>query len=138
CATPGIPWRLRSLPVYGLVVPSALPCIAAAPVEAVARRDARPGNLVPSLRTPRIVADAVSAAHRDGGLECIIGEISSPRFPMRNILVLAVVALVVSGCGVIYKQPIYQGNLLEQSAVEQLQPGMSKQQVVGLLGSPSI
>ena len=80
----------------------------------------------------------MSADHRDGGLECIIGEISSPRFPMRNILVLAVVAFVVSGCGIIYKQPIYQGNLLEQSAVEQLQPGMSKQQVVGLLGSPSI
>src|SRR3546814_6868956 len=37
-----------------------------------------------------------------------------------------------------YRQPIYQGNLLEKSAIDQLQPGMSKQQVIGLLDSPSI
>ncbi len=57
---------------------------------------------------------------------------------MRKLLILAVVALAVSGCGIIYKQPIYQGNLLEKSAIDQLQPGMSKQQVLTLLGSPSI
>jgi len=57
---------------------------------------------------------------------------------MRKFLTLAVVALMVSGCGIIYRQPIYQGNLLDQSAVDQLQAGMSKQQVIGLLGSPSI
>ena len=33
------------------------------------------------------------------------------------------------GCGIIYKQPIYQGNLIEKQAVDQLQAGMSKQQV---------
>ncbi len=57
---------------------------------------------------------------------------------MRKFLILALVALMVSGCGILYRQPIYQGNLLEQSAVDQLQAGMSKQQVMGLLGSPSI
>ena len=57
---------------------------------------------------------------------------------MRKLLILAVVALAVSGCGIIYKQPIYQGNLLDKPAVDQLQPGMSKQQVLTLLGSPSI
>src|SRR3546814_15659589 len=57
---------------------------------------------------------------------------------MRKLLILALVALMVSGCGIVYRQPIYQGNLLEQSAIDQLQPGMSKQQVIGLLGSPSI
>jgi outer membrane protein assembly factor BamE len=57
---------------------------------------------------------------------------------MRKLLITAVVALAVSGCGIIYKQPIYQGNLLEKSAIDQLQPGMSKQQVLTLLGSPSI
>ena len=55
-------------------------------------------------------------------------------------LVVAVLALGASlaGCGIVYKQPIYQGNLIEQSAVEQLQVGMSRQQVQVLLGSPSI
>ncbi|MFD0324285.1 outer membrane protein assembly factor BamE [Lysobacter gummosus] len=37
-----------------------------------------------------------------------------------------------------YKQPIYQGNLLEKTAVDQLQTGMSKQQVQVLIGTPSI
>src|SRR3546814_9025770 len=70
--------------------------------------------------------------------ECIIGAVSSLRFPMRKLLILALVALMVSGCGIVYRQPIYQGNLLEKSAIDQLQPGMSKQQVIGLLGSPFI
>lgn len=47
-------------------------------------------------------------------------------------------ALLCTGCGVLYRQPIYQGNLLEASAVEQLQVGMARQQVLGLLGTPSI
>ena len=47
-------------------------------------------------------------------------------------------AVVVSGCGILYKQPIYQGNLIEKAAADQLQAGMSKQQVVNLLGTPSI
>ena len=50
----------------------------------------------------------------------------------------AIAAASIAGCGLIYKQPIYQGNLMDQSAVEQLQAGMSKQQVKVLLGSPSI
>ena len=57
---------------------------------------------------------------------------------MRKLLLVLVVALVTAGCGVIYRQPIYQGNLLEKSAVDQLQAGMSKQQVMLLLGTPSI
>lgn len=47
-------------------------------------------------------------------------------------------AAVTAGCGVLYRQPIYQGNLIEKSAADQLQAGMSKQQVLGLIGSPSI
>jgi outer membrane protein assembly factor BamE len=53
--------------------------------------------------------------------------------------VLAVaLASLVSGCGILYKQPIYQGNLIEKTAADQLQAGMSKQQVMTLLGTPSI
>ncbi|MCD7098809.1 outer membrane protein assembly factor BamE [Stenotrophomonas sp. MMGLT7] len=57
---------------------------------------------------------------------------------MRNLLLLAAVVLSTAGCGIIYKQPIYQGNLIKQGAVEQLQVGQSKQQVMALLGTPSI
>ena len=53
------------------------------------------------------------------------------------LLVLAV-ALATTGCGIIYKQPIYQGNLIEKTAADQLQVGMTKQDVQGLMGSPSI
>jgi len=57
---------------------------------------------------------------------------------MRNLLLVAVVALSTAGCGIIYKQPIYQGNLIKKGAVEQLQVGQSKQAVTALLGTPSI
>jgi outer membrane protein assembly factor BamE len=53
-------------------------------------------------------------------------------------LFLAAVVAATSGCGILYKQPIYQGSLIEKSAVEQLQVGMSKQDVQILLGTPSI
>lgn len=56
----------------------------------------------------------------------------------KRLISLLISTLVVSGCGLVYKQPIYQGSLIEASAVEQLQPGMSKQQVQTLLGTPSI
>ena len=55
-----------------------------------------------------------------------------------RLLLIAPLSLAVAGCGVLYKQPIYQGNLMETEAVGQLKPGMSKQQVAGLLGTPSI
>ena len=55
----------------------------------------------------------------------------------RLVLALAFAApLLLSGC--LYRQPIFQGNLLEQKNVEQLQAGMSKRQVFVLLGSPSV
>ena len=57
---------------------------------------------------------------------------------MRKLLLPALIAFATAGCGLLYKQPIYQGNLIEQSAIEQLQVGMDKQQVLTLLGSPSI
>lgn len=61
----------------------------------------------------------------------LIAKLSKLVFP-------AIVALVVAGCGLLYKQPIHQGNLIEKSAADQLQVGMSKQQVTTLLGTPSI
>ncbi|MBD8643561.1 MULTISPECIES: outer membrane protein assembly factor BamE [unclassified Stenotrophomonas] len=57
---------------------------------------------------------------------------------MRNLLLVAAVALSTTGCGIIYKQPIYQGNLVREDAVSKLQVGQSKQQVNALLGTPSV
>ena len=58
--------------------------------------------------------------------------------PMSRLVLIALIALATAGCGLLYKQPIYQGNLIEKSAIDQLQVGMDKQQVMTLLGSPSI
>ena len=59
-------------------------------------------------------------------------------YPMRKFLLIAAVTLSTAGCGILYKQPIYQGNLLEATNAEQLAVGQNKQQVLALLGSPSI
>jgi outer membrane protein assembly factor BamE len=58
--------------------------------------------------------------------------------PMRNFLLVAAVTLATAGCGVLYKQPIYQGNLIEKNNADQLAVGQSKQQVMVLLGTPSV
>ena len=52
--------------------------------------------------------------------------------------VLLLAALLLSGCNLIYKQPLFQGNLLEKQNVEQLKPGMTREQVLSLLGSPTV
>lgn len=57
---------------------------------------------------------------------------------MRKLLPLLLATLLMSGCGLLYRQPIFQGNLLEKTAIDQLQAGMDRQQVMVLLGTPSI
>ncbi len=55
---------------------------------------------------------------------------------------LAVIALLtlipLSGCGMIYKLDVQQGNLFDQEQVETLKPGMTKRQVLLIMGSPSV
>lgn len=57
---------------------------------------------------------------------------------MQKVILVTVLAIATTGCGLLYKQPIYQGNLIDASAVEQLQAGLGKSQVEALLGTPSI
>lgn len=57
---------------------------------------------------------------------------------MRKSLIILALAASTAGCGIVYRQPIYQGNLIESSIAEQLQQGMSKQQVATMLGTPPI
>jgi outer membrane protein assembly factor BamE len=47
-------------------------------------------------------------------------------------------ALLLGGCGVIYKVDVYQGNLLETKNVDQLKAGQTKRQVYALLGTPAV
>ena len=74
------------------------------------------------------------------GAECIIGPSRTPANPssMRKLLLLLALTLATAGCGMLYRQPIYQGNLLDKANVDQLQEGMDKRQVSTLLGSPSV
>lgn len=57
---------------------------------------------------------------------------------MRKPLLLLLSAALVAGCGITYRQPIYQGNLIDPRSAEQLQVGMNKRQVAALLGSPPV
>ena len=57
---------------------------------------------------------------------------------MRKALVLFLAATLVSGCNFIYRQPVFQGNLLDKANVDQLKPGMTQAQVVALLGTPPV
>ncbi|HEU4662902.1 MAG TPA: outer membrane protein assembly factor BamE [Dokdonella sp.] len=52
---------------------------------------------------------------------------------------LALLALApLSGCGLVYKVDAQQGNLFDKATVESLKPGMSKRQVLLVMGSPSV
>ncbi len=53
-----------------------------------------------------------------------------------SVLALAIVAL--SGCGLLYKQPVQQGNVLEPEQIDAIKPGMTKRQVTLVLGSPAL
>ena len=54
------------------------------------------------------------------------------------LLIALATAMLLGGCGLIYKVDVYQGSLLEKSQVDQLKAGLSKRQVYALLGSPSV
>ncbi len=57
---------------------------------------------------------------------------------MHKLVVAFLLAASLAGCGVIYKVDVYQGNLLRKENVDLLRPGLSKRQVIALLGSPAV
>lgn len=60
---------------------------------------------------------------------------------MRSLLLplaCTLVSLAIAGCGLIYHPPLQQGNLVNKETVAKLKPGMTKRQVMVLMGSPSI
>jgi outer membrane protein assembly factor BamE len=53
-----------------------------------------------------------------------------------RISLLILLAVLLSGCEIIYKLPTRQGNVIEQKQLDQLKLGMSREQVRFLLGTP--
>ncbi|MRX27816.1 outer membrane protein assembly factor BamE [Kangiella sp. HZ709] len=55
---------------------------------------------------------------------------------MRNVIiaVAAITISILSGC--VYKPNIQQGNVLNQKEINQIRPGMTKEQVRFVLGNP--
>lgn len=51
---------------------------------------------------------------------------------------LLILSLVFSLSACVYKMDIYQGNVVDEDRVEQLELGMSRRQVIDLLGSPQV
>lgn len=59
---------------------------------------------------------------------------------MTKYLFIALIAVLTlnTGCKLIYKQNVQQGNAIEQEDLDQVQLGMSKKQVAYLLGTPAV
>lgn len=55
-----------------------------------------------------------------------------------RVLFALTLAVALSGCGLLYKQSVQQGNLLEIDQVDALKPGMTKRQVMLVLGTPAV
>ncbi|MGA8278950.1 MAG: outer membrane protein assembly factor BamE [Rhodanobacteraceae bacterium] len=58
------------------------------------------------------------------------------RLALVTLIPLGMTAL--SGCAVLYKLDVQQGNLFDKATVDSLKPGMTKRQVTLIMGSPSI
>jgi outer membrane protein assembly factor BamE len=64
----------------------------------------------------------------------------------RGLLVgTALTALLLSACSIpslrfpgVYKVPVQQGNLITQEMIDQLQPGMTRRQVIFVMGTPIV
>lgn len=55
-----------------------------------------------------------------------------------RLLLCALLVLTLSACNLVYRQNVQQGNVLDEDNVAQLELGMTKRQVVVLLGTPSV
>ena len=56
----------------------------------------------------------------------------------RLLVSMALIATLATGCGLIYKQNIQQGNAIEQDDLDELYVGMNQRQVLFVLGTPSV
>lgn len=60
---------------------------------------------------------------------------------MQKLIILTLSSLLLGACSWlpdVYQVPRYQGNIVEQKMVDQLAPGMSRDQVVFIMGNPLV
>jgi outer membrane protein assembly factor BamE len=57
---------------------------------------------------------------------------------LTRLAILLPLTLAATGCGVVYKVDVPQGNLVEKPMVESLKPGMTRRQVALIMGTPAI
>ena len=57
---------------------------------------------------------------------------------MRFRWLALIVSVPLAGCGLIYKVDVQQGNLFDKETVDSLKPGMTKRQVLLVMGSPAV
>lgn len=57
---------------------------------------------------------------------------------IQRTLICLIALLFLSGCNLIYKQNMQQGNALEQEDLDELYIGMNRRQVLFVLGTPSV
>ncbi len=55
-----------------------------------------------------------------------------------KLLIISLTLAFITGCNVLYRQPVYQGTLFEKKNVDLLKEGMSQQEVFQLVGTPPI
>ena len=55
-----------------------------------------------------------------------------------HLIILTCCLFATSACNLVYKQNVQQGNAIEQDKLDQLEIGMTKNQVAFLLGTPAI
>jgi outer membrane protein assembly factor BamE (lipoprotein component of BamABCDE complex) len=57
---------------------------------------------------------------------------------MARLFLIVLLATLTTGCNLIYKQNVQQGNAHDQEDLDQVELGMTKRQVAYLLGTPAI
>ena len=88
------------------------------------------------LQPPRLQSRAPG---HDGSLSNDPVRLSPDRLNMRNLILTFIAVLQLTlAAGCVYVAPVSQGNLLDQADVDQVEVGMTRNQVRFLLGTPMI
>jgi len=57
---------------------------------------------------------------------------------MKSTTIIISLFFILFSTACVYKTPVQQGNVLEQDDIDKINPGMSKRQIVFILGTPAI
>jgi len=98
---------------------------------AVSGDQGRPPTAMPDERAN--VHERIASVS-SGALRLTVSRMSK----VSRVLGLALCGWVLSACTPVYRLDIQQGNLFSKSLVDSLKPGMTKRQVIVVMGSPSV